>query len=194
MNYDELMELANQISDFDKLTSRKLFTLIFNYLHKDNEEDKKDIESKIRLLIFNKFMSSIDRKSKVELYNLNINIQEESHIIEYKCPTWFISSYGAKKYSFQDNQFFLEETIPREYKKGFILDGENASNDAINFYNNNQLILDRISGYMDRKEEIITNDYIPKKNVNREFTEKLIDYIGFRRINDKSNVSNIQKR
>ena len=105
-NEYELYDLMKQISEVDKKASKKLFNLIYEHLSEKNENNKQKIETNIRTLLFNEFMSLIDKKSREELYNININIAEDAHSIESKFPRWFITNYGAEKYAFKESYKF----------------------------------------------------------------------------------------
>ena len=193
MDYNKLLELTDEMSKIKgyRLKTDYLLKLINSHV-KSNQEDKFDFENKINEFIFNTFLDSIDSKSKEKLYNINVNINEERHSLSKKYPLWHIDNYGAYKFKIDDENISIEETIPRDHDIGFYLT-DDASEEAISFMKKNGLRLGIINDYMTEKENIINYDYKPKNNVPREFTENLIDYIGFRRIEDV-NSNNMNKK
>ncbi len=194
MDYNKLFELVDEMSKIKgyRLKTDYLLKLINSHV-KSNQEDKFDFENKINQFIFNTFLDSIDSKSKDRLFNINVNINEERHSLSKNYPLWHIDNYGAYKFKIDDENISIEATIPRDHEIGFYLT-EDASEEAISFMKKNGWRLGIINDYMTEKENIINYNYKPKNNVPREFTENLIDYIGFRRIEDvKLNNTNIKR-
>ena len=185
MKYEQLFDIARDMSNINGygISSQILLKYIKEHIMADNEQTKRRIEKKTNTFLFNAFMNSIDRDSRKEIYNLNVSIQEDSYLVERKWPSWHISSYGAVKYKNTDGKVILYDKILRDYEHGFNIT-EDSSLEAKMFMSDNNSALERINNYMSRKEEIITKEYKTRKNISREFTEKLIDYIGFRRIGD----------
>ena len=181
MNYEELFIIVKEMSKINHFGFRaeRLFNVINQHINEDDELIKQNLEKRIRELIFNTFMDSIDRKTRKELLNLNIVILEDCYTVEQNNKLWRIDNYGAVKYRLEDDTYIKDEIIPRDHDNGFHLT-ENSSQDAINYFKKNECMLSTINNLMSRKEEIITNDYNTKKFVPRDFTEKLIDYLGFR--------------
>ena len=194
MDYNMMLSLLEEmykVYNYEK-DADYLFELIKRHVKAD-EKDKSHQEDLIRNFIFYVFLGSIDKKSKDEIYNINVNINEFRNKVEKNNPTWKIENYGAYKIKKVNDSFVVEETIKRDHENGFYLT-EDSSLNAIEFMEKNSLLLNLIDKLMYRKEEIINYDYQPKLGVPREFTEKLIDYIGFRRIEKvNSNEENIKR-
>lgn len=192
MDYNKIFEVVEKMSKIKayRLKTDYLIKLISNYA-KSSEENKVEQEKIINNYIFTLFLDSIDKNQKDEIYNINININEVCNSIEKENPLWHISNYGAYKIKRVNDSYVIGDKILRDHENGFELN-ENSSLDSIQFFENNEWKLKVINDYMCRKENIINFEYTPKVGIPKEFTEELIDYIGFRRI-EKVNENNIKR-
>ena len=193
MDYNNILKLLEEmykVNNYEK-DADYLFELVKKHVKAD-EKDKSHQEDLIRNFIFYVFLGSIDKESRNELYDINININESLNSVEKKNPFWKIDNYGIYKLKKVDDTLFVAETINRDHDNGFYLT-DDSSLSAIEFMEKNHSMLNLINKLMSRKEEIINYDYQPKLGVPIEFTEKLIDYIGFRRI-EKVNSNNINEK
>ena len=194
MDYNNILKLLEEmyaVNNYEK-DADYLFELVKKHVKAD-EKDKSHQEDLIRNFIFYVFLGSIDKESRNELYDINIHINESLNSVEKKNPFWKIDNYGIYKLKKVDDTLFVAETINRDHDNGFYLT-DDSSLSAIEFMEKNHSMLNLINKLMSRKEEIINYDYQPKLGVPREFTEKLIDYIGFRRIEKvNSNEDNIKR-
>ena len=203
MNDDELKELLHEIKKVNyllgKIVEKRISILLNKYLKEAKNFDQSQIKALIRERVLNAFLLLIDDESKQELCEANLSISEISHRIEAKNPTWHIFEDSAKKYANIDGKWVVKDCIPREYRNGFVLTEENKkSEEAVKFIEDNAAYLQVLSGFMDRRDEIFTGDYKTKDNVPRELTEKLIDYLGYKRNNneldDEANKNNKKNR
>ena len=192
MNYEQLFDIAKDLTRIDYFKAKKLFNLIQKHIYTDDIVEKRKLEKRIRSLIFYCFMNVIDKDSKKELYNVILCNNDIINELEFHNPNWFINADGAFEYTFDNDKTTIIGQIPREYNKGYYLDEDNCSEEEKLFYDTNKLSLLLIGNNYDRKEEIITDEYTTRFNISKEFTEKLIDFIGFKRINSKE--SDTKKR
>lgn len=194
MDYDKTLAIVGEMAAYHPKKAKKI-SLLLNYWLDATEEEKKALEKEIRDLIVDEFHRSLDRTSRTEYVNCNVNVHEFAHDAEERMPGWDITSWGANRLVVEDGEVKIRETIPREYKKGFVLP-EGASKEAVTFAKINQTKLNSVADYMDRREEIITDEYQPKEGIPRRYTEHLIDYLGYRRIgdtNEKRKAANQKK-
>ena len=194
MDYNMMLSLLEEmykVNNYEK-DADYLFELVKKHVKAD-EKEKEYQAGVIKQFLFYTFLGAINKKSKDEIYNINVNINEFRNKVKKNNPTWRIENYGAYKLKKVDDSFVVEETIERDHENGFCLT-EDSSLSAIEFMEKNNLMLNLINDYMCRKEEIINYEYQTKPGIPREFTEKLIDYIGFRRIEKvNSNEENIKR-
>lgn len=183
MNYEETLALVGEMAAFHPKRAKEVSRLLNCWLDAKTEGDKLFYENSIRNHIINEFHRSMDKASRAEYVNCNVNVHEFAHDAEERVPGWSISSWGANRIVVEDGEVKVAETIPREYKKGFVLP-EGASPEAERFAKLNQTKLRSAADYMDRREEILTDEYQPKAGIPRRYTEHLIDYLGYRRIGD----------
>lgn len=182
MDYNKVFEIVEKMSKIKayRLKTDYLLKLISNYA-RCSKENKFEQEKIISNYIFTLFLDSIDKENKNEIYNINININEICSSIEKENPLWHITNYGAFKIKRVNDSYVVGDTIFRNHENGFELT-ESSSLDSIHFFEKNEWKLNVVNDYMCRKEDIINYEYKPKEGIPKEFTEELIDYIGFRRI------------
>ena len=190
----EEIEIATEMAMFKglKLKSTILFHNIKLCLIEEDPIKKKELKRKIREYIYDIFTKSIDSESSKELYFCSSNINWDRHEVQKKDSSWHVENDGIYKYINGDFDTYVD-MIPRSHEKGFYLE-DDASEDAKNYILNNDVLINSINRYMTRKEEVISNTYEPKSYVTREFTEKLIDYLGFYRISDLKTIETNRKR
>ena len=190
----EELEIAIEMSKIKglKLKSTMLFHFIKQYFTEEDIIKKQNIKRKIRDFIYDIFTKSIDVESSKELYFCSSNINSDRFEAQKIDNTWHIENDGIYRYINGDFDTIVD-MIPRTHEKGFYLE-EDASEDAIYYMNKNEVLINSINKYMTKKEEIISNTYKPKSYVPREFTERLIDYIGFYKINNKNTNDTKNKR
>ena len=127
------------------------------------------------------FLKSLDKDTRKKYLDCNLNINDLAYKAERRMGGWDITSWGADRYDYENGK--IVETIPREYQKGFSLP-ERATYKARIFSEKNENTLSAIAAHMDRREEILTHDYKPAKEIPRIYIKHLIDYLGYRRIGD----------
>lgn len=181
MDYIQLIGIMEQLKDIDSRKALKLAKLMQKHAEEKNPDKKKNYERKIKNFICNLFFNCLDRDLENELYNLCACINADRYDLEQRDKSWFVNTEGAKKYTYVDGKFEIIGSIPRYYGEGFVLE-EDASAEEKRFFMENHAILSSIARDMDRKEEIVTY-YQPKNDsIPRDFTEGLVDFIGFSRI------------
>jgi hypothetical protein len=184
MDYIQLIGIMEQLKDIDSRKALKLAKLMQKHDDEKNTDKKKDYERKIKNFICNLFFNCLNRDLRNELSNLCACINADRYELEHREKSWYVGSEGAKQFRYTDGEFEEISYVPRYYGEGFVLD-DNASDEEKRFFMENHAILSSIARDMDRKEEIVTY-YQPKDNrIPRDFTEVLVDYIGFRRIETK---------
>ena len=184
MDYNALVDIIRDLQQIQPRKAAKLGRLLDKYVDEKDKSKKKDLSRKINSFVFHIFLGCLDKRLADELYNLTVCIQEDEYEIERReNREWFVNRFGARKLEFVDGHFEEIDRVPREYKEGFVLN-EGSSSDAKRFFMENYALLSSAARQMDRKEEIITF-YQPKDSrISREFTEKLVDYLGLPRINN----------
>ena len=190
----EEIEIATEMAKIKglKLKSNMLFHFIKLYLVEEDQIKKQELKRKIREYIYNVFSKSIDPESSKEIYFCSSNINWDRHEIQKKDSSWHVEHDGIYKYINDDFNTIID-MIPRSHEKGFYLE-DDASEDAKNYILDNDILINSINRYMTRKENVISNTYEPKSYVPREFTERLIDYLGFYRISDFNTIESNRKR
>lgn len=187
MSYTELFKIIDELSYINPKKARKLSKIVKERITTKDNKKIKELDSKIWRYVHYIFMQSIDKNSRRELYNLTACIMDDILYVEGQSKGWFISSTGARKYAVADDELVVTNYIPRSYKEGFYLnedDDPTVLEENMLFLTKNSALLSTISKQMDRKEEILTNEYRPVNiNVTRDFTEELIDYLDLPRIN-----------
>lgn len=183
MDYEKTLALVGEMAAFHPNRAKTISKYLNLWLDAKDDEEKLSYERTIRNFIAYEFHKSMNKESRVEYLNCNVNVHEFAHDAEERMPGWDITSWGANRLVVEDGEVIIAETIPREYKKGFVLP-EGASSEAVTFAKINQTKLSSAADYMDRREEIITDEYQPKEGIPRRYTEHLIDYLGYRRIGD----------
>ena len=186
MDHYTIVAIIEQLKEFDMRKARKLAKLEDKYLSEKDANKKKYLGKRIRSLIYRIFLDCIDRDLGNELSNLNVCINTDEYELEQREKQWFINSKGARRLKVQDDKFIEIDMIPREYGEGFMLQ-EDSSDEAKRFYMTNHAILSDIAKQIDRKEEIITYYQPVDRRIPREFTETLVDFIGFDRIKSEDN-------
>ena len=176
--------IIEELKEYNQRKSIKLAKLLDKYLKEKDSVKKKGYERKIKNFICNLFFNCLDRDLKNELANLCACINADRYDLEQREKSWFVSTEGAKQYKCVDGKFEIIGEVPRYYGEGFVID-EDSSAEEKRFFMENHAILSSIARDMDRKEEIVTY-YQPKNdNIPRDFTETLVDFIGFSRIETK---------
>lgn len=188
MDYDKTLAIVGEMAAYHPKKAKKI-SLLLNYWLDATEEEKKALEKEIRDLIVDDFHRSLDRTSRTEYVNCNVNVHEFSYTAEHNVPGWDITTWGANRIAIANGEVKVLETIPRIYKKGYVLP-KDASEEAISFSKVNSTQLSSIADYMDRREDIITFKYKPADGINKRYIEHLIDYLGYRRAGDTPNKNN----
>ncbi len=199
MNYELLLDIIEQLSVINPWKARKLDLLVGNHFTTRDEDKKKEIAKKIDRFIYNLFASSLTRESKNDFFNTGAVINEECYEIEKsEEDRWFITTDGARRFIPTDDGLKEANYIPRDYKKGFHLVDRGATCDMeageimreLSFLKKHQSALNSISGLMDHKLELITNNYNVKKGIPRFFVEMLIDYLELSRLPKEEKKNN----
>ena len=173
--------IIEQLKEIDKRKAAKLGRLFDRYLKEKSDTKKRDLVRKIRNNVFHLYLNCLDSSLKDELYNICYSVSADMVDLTEAEKSWYVNAEGAVQYSKQDGKYAIVGNIPRTYGEGYVL-REDATDEEKRFYMSNHALLSSIASQLDRKEEIITY-YQPKdKSIPREFTELLVDYIGFRRI------------
>ena len=183
MDYLELLNIMEQLQEIDSKKAYKLCKLIMKFKDEKDYTKRKEIERRIKNFIYHLFCSCLDRSLGKELANLGVSINSDRYDLEQIEKSWFVGNEGAVQFKITDGQLEEIGAIPRYHGEGFVLD-EDATDEEKRFLMMNHSILNSIARDMDRKEEIVTY-YQPKDDsIPRDFTETLVDFIGFSRIDD----------
>ena len=186
MDIYSLVCIIEQLKEIDKRKAVKLSKLFDKYLKEKSDKKKKEIGRNIRNFIFHIFLDCLDKKTKDELYNLCMSVTAEMCDLTEAEKSWYVNVEGATQLQSNNGKIEIVGSIPRTYGEGFVL-SENATDEEKRFYSHNHGMLSYIASQLDRKEEIVTNYVLKDERIPREFTELLVDYIGFDRIKDNEN-------
>ena len=107
MDYNMMLSLLEEmykVNNYEK-DADYLFELIKRHVKAD-EKEKEYQAGVIKQFLFYTFLGAIDKKSKDEIYNINVNINEFRNKVEKKNPTWKIENYGAYKLKKVDDEIF----------------------------------------------------------------------------------------
>ena len=128
MDYDKTLAIVGEMAAYHPKKAKKI-SLLLNYWLDATEEEKKALEKEIRDLIVDDFHRSLDRTSRTEYVNCNVNVHEFSYTAEHNVPGWDITTWGANRLAIENGEVKVLETIPRIYKKGYVLP-KDASEEA----------------------------------------------------------------
>ena len=192
MNYDNINKVLEELERLNPRKAKKLRNLVEMEQQETNPEQKEVIMKKMRTYIFNVFLSCLARKTRNDITNTGVCINEDCYTVEQHADDrWIITLDGASRYDFEGEQLVKVGSIPREYKTGFHLEERDpvTEQDRINqqkeqeFYLRFHVYLDRIGEMMDHKQELVTDGYeINNPRIPREFVELLITTIGLQRV------------
>ena len=191
MDYEKTYNIAGKMMTHSPIRAFLISLLLYKWLEAKNGQ-KEECEKKIRSLIIKDFLNSLNKSSSNSYSDCNTEIQEEIHKIETIEPYWVITSWGAERFDNVNDEIKAVEVIPREYKKGFILQ-DNSSDKAKQFAERRKEKLEYISELMDERETILKR-YKTKKGIPKSYTEELIDWIEYRRAGDSIIYDGYQKK
>ena len=198
MDYEKTFNIAGKMMTHSPIRAFLISLLLYKWLEAKNWQ-KEECEKKIRNLIIKDFLNSLNKSSRNSYSDCNTEIQEEIHKIEVIEPYWVITSWGAERFDSINGEIKAVEVIPREYKKGFILQdnssdkAKQSSDKAKQFAERRKEKLEYISELMDERE-IILKRYKTKKGIPKSYTEELIDWLGYRRTEDSIIYSGNSKK
>ena len=192
MDYNKIYKIITMLDSLSHRRANKLKSLVSSCLVENDPKRIKEAEKKVHNYVYNLYLKSLSKKSRDEVYNTSMIINEDCHSVEQDAiDGWYIFMDGAKRtVPTEDGELIFTDIIPREYKEGFKLN-DNPTAKELNFYLRYRQFLDSISKHMDRKQELTTFDYQTKTPfIPIEFVEALIDFIGLHRIPEKKQVNN----
>ena len=198
MDYEKTFNIAGKMMTHSPIRAFLISLLLYKWLEAKNGQ-KKECEKKIRNLIIKDFLSSLNKSSRNSYSDCNTEIQEEIHKIEAVEPYWIITSWGAERFDSVNGEIKAVEVIPREYKKGFILQdnssdkAKQSSDKAKQFAERRKEKLEYISELMDERETILKR-YKTRKGIPKSYTEELIDWLEYRRTEDSIIYSGNSKK
>ncbi len=181
---DMLVEMLHYLKDISLMKYKKLQKLAILYLFEEDSQNKEIAGKKLRKYIYNLYLGCMNKETRREISNTGVLINEECYTLEQKQENkgWRIAFDGAYHFEKKDDQYVITDSIPREYNLGFYLN-EEFSDKERDFYLRNRSRLERISDYMDRKQELTTYDYQTKNPfIPVGFVELLVDYLELCRI------------
>ena len=169
--------------------AKKMNQLLVSYQESRNETKKRKIEKMIRDTLYGFFVKSLTKESRYDIYDLGIAIGEECFGIEYHAANhWHVGYSGAVRVAKQDGEVVVKNYIPRDYKKGYYLETpENMyivdKAKEIEFFTEFAGTLERVSEWMDKRQEVISGGYqLKSKKVSRELAENMITFLGLPRV------------
>ena len=194
MDWEQLRLIIEEMKQMMPRKAKKLIELIKCYRSSEDEAERKTWKYRIHAYIFEVFASCLQKESKNELYSLCLSINEACYDIETATNhNWHIGESGITRLQDKEKPIGF---IPRTYKEGFHIERkeEEDEKDELEhqreelFMHQYGLFLNIISRQMDRKEELITYDYVLKPKVEKHFAELLIDYLGLTRIPEQKEL------
>lgn len=201
MDMKLLNQILNQLQSISPRKAAKLEKLVSRYQMEQDTTKQKQIGRKIKNMVYNLFTSLLSRKSRNDLYNTSMLVEEDSYSLEQQShDDWYINYDGAVRVVYEDHKPKVTNFIPREYKKGFYLEipKHASSTDALReleFYNRYVDYLNRLSAHMDHKQEIISCGYeLKNPNMDKAFPELLIDFLGFKRIQEPNKTKEMLQK
>lgn len=183
MNYDKTIKIIDELKKLNNTKAKKLSKLVQKHMDEKDPVIQKELERKIKHIIYWTFIDLIDSESRVKIYDLGVDILDDCIGIERDANNgWIINPRGASRYTMVNDEVIVSNFIPRTYKNGFNLTNDSGL-EGVNFFNRYFNILISVSKKMDEREEAITYSKKPRnKNTSMEFLEELIDYLELPRV------------
>jgi len=191
MNMNYFNDFIDALAKINPRKAKKVLNLWKDYCNCIDEEHQNEIRAKLYNYVYSIFTSCLSRECRNELSNICVSINEDSYQIErserMNGNIWHVGNDGASKYIINGDQLEIVKTIPRVYRKGYVLDFNDPTKiEERDFYFRYDDKLERISSMIDRKKDIISGDYETKNDrVDRNFVELLISFLGLKRLTDE---------